>query len=90
MINPPSSATQKWVLTVTDYFTRWKKSFTLKESIESIIHDFIEGIVTRFGIPQTIISDNAKSFFGTKINDWALNLRNLSEDLFPTITPKEM
>lgn len=57
-----------------EYFTSWTEVFTLKELTDSIILDFLEGIFIRFGIPRIIISDNAKTFLGTKIIDWALNL----------------
>ncbi|KAH9292619.1 hypothetical protein KI387_042195, partial [Taxus chinensis] len=59
MINPPSSDGHKWVLTTTDYFTRWKEAVALKESNENVVMDFLEGIMTRFGVPFTVISDNA-------------------------------
>ncbi|KAH9327877.1 hypothetical protein KI387_044369, partial [Taxus chinensis] len=46
MISPTSSIGHKWVLTATDYFTRWIEVVALKESTEAIILDFREGIVT--------------------------------------------
>ncbi|KAH9294780.1 hypothetical protein KI387_038368, partial [Taxus chinensis] len=42
MINPPSSTRHKWVMTATDYFTRWTEAIALKESTELVILDFLE------------------------------------------------
>ncbi len=45
----------------------------LKDAIENLVVDFLDGIVTRFGAPSTIILDNAKSFVGTHICSWAID-----------------
>ncbi|KAH9329147.1 hypothetical protein KI387_001255, partial [Taxus chinensis] len=63
----------KWILTATDYFTKWTEAVALKEANESSIRDFYEGIVTRFGVPATIISNNVLEFIGSKITRWAVN-----------------
>ncbi|KAH9296662.1 hypothetical protein KI387_044242 [Taxus chinensis] len=72
VINPNSSQGHKWILTATDYFTKWTEAVALKEANESNILDFYEGIVTRFGVSATIISDNALAFIGSKITEWAV------------------
>ncbi|KAH9287468.1 hypothetical protein KI387_031585, partial [Taxus chinensis] len=46
VINPNSSQGHKWILTETDYFTKWTEAVALKEANESNIVDFYEGIVT--------------------------------------------
>ena len=35
--------------------------------------EFLDSIVTRFGVPSTIISDNAKAFVGAHIYFWAID-----------------
>ena len=72
MINPPSSDGHKWVLTTTDYFTRWTEAVALKESNEKAVLDFLEGIMMRFGVPFTVISANALAFLGMKLSEWAV------------------
>ena len=72
-INPPSSFGHKWILAATDYFTRWTEAVALKDAIESLVVEFLDGIVTRFGAPSTIISDNEKSFVGAQICAWAVD-----------------
>ncbi|KAH9315920.1 hypothetical protein KI387_024547, partial [Taxus chinensis] len=66
VINPNSSQVHKWILTATDYFTKWIEAVALKEENESSILDFYEGISTRFGIHATIISYNALAFIRSK------------------------
>ncbi|KAH9296361.1 hypothetical protein KI387_039949, partial [Taxus chinensis] len=61
VINPNSSQGHKWT-----------EAVALKEANESSILDFYEGIATRFGIPATIISDNALAFIGSKVTEWAV------------------
>lgn len=41
--------------------------------MKSSVVEFLNGIVTRFGAPSTIISDNAKSFVGAHICAWAID-----------------
>ncbi|KAH9298036.1 hypothetical protein KI387_029718, partial [Taxus chinensis] len=72
MINPPSSDEQKWVLTATNYFTRWTEEIALKESNEKVVLNFLEGIMTRLDVPYIVISDNAMDFLGLKLSEWAI------------------
>ena len=71
-INPPSSAGHKWILVAIDNFTRWIEEVALKDATKASIVDSLSGIVTRFGVPSKIISDNTKSFIGAHIYSWAL------------------
>lgn len=72
MINPSSSAGDKWILMANDYFTRWTEAKPLKNVIEAEIVEFLEELVTRFSPPKTIISNNAKAFLGSKICQFIL------------------
>ncbi|KAH9302331.1 hypothetical protein KI387_013914, partial [Taxus chinensis] len=72
VINLNWSQGHKWIITTIDYFTKWTEVVTLKEVNESNILDFYEGIVTRFGIPATMISNNALAFIGSKVTKWAI------------------
>jgi hypothetical protein len=52
-----------WILTATDYFTKWVEAIPAKNATEKVIMDFIENnIITRFGVPAKITTDNAKAF----------------------------
>ena len=72
VINPPSSIGQRWVLTTIDYFTKWTKAAALKDAYESVVLNFYEDLVCRFGVLDSIISDNALAFVGNKILEWAI------------------
>lgn len=46
---------------------------SLKDAKKSSVVEFLDGIVTRFGAPSTIILDNAKSFVGAQICVWEID-----------------
>ena len=43
----------------------------LKDINETTVLNFYDDIVNRFGVPDSIISDNTLSFIGMKVTDWA-------------------
>uniref|UniRef100_A0A2N9GDJ2 Integrase catalytic domain-containing protein n=1 Tax=Fagus sylvatica TaxID=28930 RepID=A0A2N9GDJ2_FAGSY len=48
-----------WILAVTEYFTKWVEAIPLRKATGAAVANFIrEHIITRFGIPHKIISDN--------------------------------
>ena len=58
-----SSNGYRWILTATDYFTKWVESIPTKKATEEVVMNFLEDqIITRFGIPSKITTDNAKDF----------------------------
>jgi hypothetical protein len=67
MINPMSNIEKKWILTAIDYFTRWTEAVHLKNSTDGEITNFLEELVTRFGPPKTVISNNMKAFVQSKV-----------------------
>nr|KYP75499.1 Pro-Pol polyprotein [Cajanus cajan] len=71
-IHPPSSKNHKYILVVIDYFTKWVEAIPLKEVEQKDIIDFVEDhIITRFGIPQTITTDQGTVFTGQKFAQYA-------------------
>uniref|UniRef100_A0A2N9H877 Integrase catalytic domain-containing protein n=1 Tax=Fagus sylvatica TaxID=28930 RepID=A0A2N9H877_FAGSY len=57
-INPPSDG-YIWILAATEYFTKWVEAIPLRKATGAAVANFIrEHIITRFGIPHKIISDN--------------------------------
>ena len=86
LINPPSSAGHKWVLTTIDYFTKWREAVALKDANESVVLSFYEDLVCIFGAPDSIISDNALAFAGIKIVEWVVKqgvYLNTSSNYYP-------
>ena len=49
------------------------KVVALKDVIENLVVEFLDGIVNRFCAPSTIISNNANSFVGTHIYSWEID-----------------
>jgi hypothetical protein len=71
-INPPSSKGHKFVLLATDYFTKWVKAIPLKKVTSENMVEFVkEHIIYRFGIPQTITTDQGTQFTSSEFRDFA-------------------
>ena len=67
-IHPPSSSQHKWILTATDYFTKWIEAIPYRQANDSVIIGFLEtNILSRFGCPEKIITDNAATFKSKKM-----------------------
>jgi hypothetical protein len=41
-IHPPSSTQHRWILTATDYFTKWIKEIPMKQATDTVIIQFLE------------------------------------------------
>jgi hypothetical protein len=67
----PSSKGHKFVLVATDYITKWVEAIPLKIASSANMIEFIkEHIVYRFGIPQSITTDQGKMFTSQKFEDF--------------------
>jgi transposase InsO family protein len=71
-INHPSSKGQKFVLLAIDYFTEWVEAIPLKKVTSENMFEFVkEHIIYRFGIPQTITTDQGTQFTSSEFRDFA-------------------
>jgi hypothetical protein len=62
-IHLQSSAQHRWILTTTDYFTKWVEAIPTRNATDSIVIIFLEeNILARFGYPRKIVIDNAQDF----------------------------
>jgi hypothetical protein len=61
-IHPASSGQHRWILTATDYFTKWIEAIPTRNASHKVIIGFLEDIMARFGCPDRIVTDNAASF----------------------------
>ena len=60
---PQGKKQVKLLLVAIDYFTKWVEVEALATITEAKVRSFVwKNIVCRFGIPQTIISDNGRQF----------------------------
>lgn len=71
-IRPTSSKQQKFILVRIDYFTKWVKVIPLVKVDQEAVIEFIQKhIVYRFGIPETIATDQGSMFIGQKMQEFA-------------------
>ena len=62
-INTNSLGQHKWILTTTDYFTKWIEAIPTRKSTDTVIIDFLENnILARCGCPKRIVTDNVAAF----------------------------
>jgi len=68
-IYPSSSGQHRWIMTATNYFTKWIESIPTRNSTHKVIIGFLEDILSRFGFPKKIFTDNETSFkFDPQVN----------------------
>ena len=70
-IHPTSSAQHKWILTATDYFTKWIEAIPTRLAMDLRIISFLENnILSHFGCPNKLITDNAATFKSKRMIDF--------------------
>ena len=62
-INPPTSKGHRFILTITEYFSKWAEAIPLKEVKATDVIQFIKHhVIYRFGVPRRIVHDNGPQF----------------------------
>ena len=75
-INPSSSKLHKYILTTTNYFSKRTESIPLKVIKDTKVIQFLQrNIVTRFGVPNYLVFNNAKYFSSLKIVEFSLKYK---------------
>ena len=68
---PRGTGSRRFLLAATDYFTKWVEAEPLQSIGESNVRGFLwKNIITRFGIPRALISDNGTQFKGKSIEEF--------------------
>jgi hypothetical protein len=68
-INPPAQRTGvRYIITMMEYLTRWAKSTPVKDcSVEIAAHFLFGQVITRFGCPRILMSDQGTHFINNTI-----------------------
>ena len=71
-IRPTSSKGQRYILVGIDYFTKWVEAIPLVNVDQEAIIEFIQKqIIYRFGIPESITTDQGSVFTRRKMQEFA-------------------
>ena len=78
----------KYILTATDYFTIWVEAIPLRKVNEDAVMDFLQNhIMTRFGVPISLVFDNATYFSSIRLTTFD-NERGIKLHYFANYYPQ--
>jgi hypothetical protein len=68
-INPPTRRSgARYIITTTRYLTRWDEATIVKDcSTKNATHFLFEQVITRFGFPRIMMSDQGTHFLNNTI-----------------------
>ncbi|GKV13619.1 hypothetical protein SLEP1_g24610 [Rubroshorea leprosula] len=71
-VYPPSSKDHSFIIVATDYFTKWVEAKPMKKVNQSDVIKFIkENIIHRFGLSETITTDQGTVFVSHQVEAFA-------------------
>ncbi|PKI60749.1 hypothetical protein CRG98_018869 [Punica granatum] len=69
-ISPKASNRHLFILVAHDYFTKWIEAITLASITAKAVARFLKpDIIARYGVPATLITDNAKNLNNKLIDE---------------------
>ena len=76
MVGPLKGGThkQRYLLVMVDKFTKWIEAKPVKTAESGPVIDFISGVVHRYGVPHSIITDNDTNFTADEVKLWCKNM----------------
>ena len=89
MVGPLKGGThkQKYLLVMVDKFTKWIEAKPVKTAESGPVIDFISGVVHRYGVPHSIITDNGTNFMADEVKLWCKTWAS-SSTMLQSITHK--
>ena len=76
---PTSTNGNRYLLVITDHFTKWVEAFPLaNQTAETIATILIDEIFARYGVPENILTDRGKNFIGETIT-WLEKKLNIEQ-----------
>ena len=61
--NLPLADNHKYIIVVVDYFTKWVEAMpTFNYKDDTVARFFFNHVITRFGVPQQLVSDHYSYF----------------------------
>ncbi|GKV14311.1 hypothetical protein SLEP1_g25206 [Rubroshorea leprosula] len=77
-VYPPSSKGHSFIIVATDYFTKWVEAKPVKKVDQSNVIKFIkEDIIHRFGLPETITTNQGTVFVSHQVEAFAKEMFRL-------------
>jgi IS30 family transposase len=75
-IHPGSSKGHRLILVAANYFTKWTKTVPLRNMTHWEVISFVqEHIIYRFGVPQTLTTDQGPSFMSHQFREFMESLK---------------
>jgi hypothetical protein len=75
-IHPRSSKGHRFILVATDYFSKWTEAILLRNMTHREVISFVqEHIIYRFGVPQTLATDQGPSFMSHHFREFAESMK---------------
>ena len=72
---PQAERNKRYLIMATDYFTKWVEAEPLSRIRESDAQKFVwKSVVTRFGVPRALISNNGTQFDGRQFRKFCAEL----------------
>ena len=86
---PETPRGNKYILVVGDYFTKWKEAYPLKNmEASSVARVFVNDFVCRFGVPESLHTDQGRNFESALIKEICQLLgvrKNTNNPIPPTV-----
>ena len=67
--NPPTKNGKQWILTITDWYTRYVKAYSLRRASADKVAMCMYDYITTFGCPLELYTDNGRNIDGQVVHE---------------------